>query len=174
MSSISRPLAFSSIVCKIRSTQAKVKQITENCLCNRSASDKADGGQPCLCCGIIKCNLQTHLLLGLAVVWLHFQDPLETAAGSHGVSKQQVALALPQMALWVSDSEVHRVMTASHSYPSGNHSQDTMQQYICDKLFSTLVKHQRPSGTTCLQKRVVEAHSLLTVLQRFSVPTQHH
>lgn len=79
--------------------------------------------QPCLCCGIIKFKLQTHLLLGLAAVWLHFQDPLETAASSHGVSKQQVALALPQMALWVSDSEVHQVMTALRCDPSGNQTQ---------------------------------------------------
>lgn len=53
----------------------------------------------------MKFKVQTHLLLGLAVVWLHLQDPLETAAGSQGVSKQQVALALPQMALWGSDSK---------------------------------------------------------------------
>lgn len=43
----------------------------------------------------------THLLLGLAVIWLQLQNPLETAAGCHGVAKGQVALALSQMALWV-------------------------------------------------------------------------
>ena len=45
----------------------------------------------------------THLLLGLAVVWLQLQNPLETAAGSHSVAKGQVALALSQMALWGED-----------------------------------------------------------------------
>lgn len=44
-----------------------------------------------------------HLLLGLAVVGLQLQNPLETAAGSHSIAKGQVALALSQMALWVKD-----------------------------------------------------------------------
>lgn len=46
---------------------------------------------------------QTHLLLGLAVVRLQLQNPLETAAGSHSIAKGHVALALSQMALWVKD-----------------------------------------------------------------------
>lgn len=113
--------------------------------------------------GSSKCNLQTHLLLGLAVVWLHFQDPLETAAGGHGVSKQQVALALPQMALWASHSEVHRVTTAPHSYPSGNHGQDTMQRYICDKFVfhfgetSTFLRRNLPSGKSCRGARLADS-----------------
>lgn len=48
----------------------------------------------------------THLLLGLAVVRLELQNPLETAAGSHSIAKGQVALALSQMALQVKDFEL--------------------------------------------------------------------
>ena len=36
----------------------------------------------------------THLLLGLAVVWLQLQNLLETTAGSHCIAEGQVALAL--------------------------------------------------------------------------------
>lgn len=74
-------------------------------------------------------KLQTHLLLGLAVVWLHLQNPLEAAAGSHGVSKQQVALALSQMALWVRDLEVQQVMTSLNSYPFRNQLDAVRQSY---------------------------------------------
>lgn len=50
---------------------------------------------------------KTHLLLGLAVVRLQLQDPLETAAGCHSISKRQVAFTLPQMALWVTLKSSH-------------------------------------------------------------------
>lgn len=74
-------------------------------------------------------KLQTDLLLGLAVVWLHLQNPLEAAAGSHGVSKRQVALALSQVALWVRDLEVQQAMTSLNSYPFRNQLEAVRQSF---------------------------------------------
>lgn len=51
----------------------------------------------------------THLLLGLAVVWLQLQNLLETAAGSHGIAQRQVTLALSQMALWAEHLTFHKL-----------------------------------------------------------------